>query len=776
MAIFITLIIIAGIAMVVFKKIQNKSSASSSLQSRTQIHLPTNATLNNRFQPSFSQSQTITHDNDFGTFDMRRATPQSTKNSSATVWIQPNTLISVQGRQITAGLVYYSTAMPKNTFHNEPSLIYRDLPVVGQTNFNNRFLRVYTDESLGYYPSYADLSPQCRGVYLDWLTSDRNFVNMPIGYVFIYFAGLEHRIITNLDNQQVSDDEFAVIYEEVERLLSVYQANHSFRNYASNFLTLLQFSRPQLFSIDDSESDNANAEAFRLELAKTVQNHQPIPALLALSWLKYSDQYTLKTPARRCESQFRQLFSLKYQQQYGSGLQVSENKTRLKLTYRPASRLLQSVHINVGDLPDPSVLTAPIKKLAQIADTCTELLNPLSRYLAKEGNQSSYLSALLLLPDELINPAQQRILQSFQQWAKLMLNMQEGLIWVSDFWSHLQLPIPNTLSKKDLELMTAIANKSGFAIAPDPKLHQIKPKADGYVVLYQPLPNFTQPSTVFNQVTLMLRLGAMVAVSDEEVSEQEVQVVVSLIEQQDRLSDNEKASLRAYLLWQLNTPTSTQGLKAQLALLKPDALNLVKKYILRIALADDKIENQEIKQLEKLYTQLGFDKAQVMSDIHQLQASRGLDSALSVTSPVTVGQTSQTLINQQILDQHEQETKHAQALLAQIFTTDEPPQSDEDLTENVTIPSHPNATQSHNNTVSALTGLEPNYQRIFEQLTAKEKWDYAEFTELCKPFNIMPDAAIEMINDWAYDKVDAPVLDAEEMIYVDFDIVEELQA
>ncbi|WP_244956448.1 TerB N-terminal domain-containing protein [Enterobacter kobei] len=27
---------------------------------------------------------------------------------------------------------------------------------------------------LGYWPSFATLSPRCRGAYLNWLASDRN--------------------------------------------------------------------------------------------------------------------------------------------------------------------------------------------------------------------------------------------------------------------------------------------------------------------------------------------------------------------------------------------------------------------------------------------------------------------------------------------------------------------------------------------------------------------------------------------------------------------------
>ena len=36
--------------------------------------------------------------------------------------------------------------------------------------------------------------------------------------------------------------------------------------------------------------------------------------------------------------------------------------------------------------------------------------------------------------------------------------------------------------------------------------------------------------------------------------------------------------------------------------------------------------------------------------------------------------------------------------------------------------------------------------------------------------------AIETINDWAYDKVDAPVLEDDDEVVVDFEIVDELKA
>lgn len=696
--------------------------------------------------------------------------PTRSQPEAQAQWLSYECSLTIQGRIIKKGMIYHTWSMPRSgVFNIEPSLLIRNMRASGHTNFNLSSKVIYQDDTLGYWPSYAQLSPQCKGVYLDWLASERDYPTMPIGYVFIYFYGLEHRIIANLENDNVSVDEFARIYEEVERLLKTYGNNQSFKYYATNFLALMQFSRPHLFSVDESDDENMNAESFRFELAKTVIEKRPIPASLALAWLKFSESYSLKTPARRCENEFKQLFNHRYKQTFGKGLEVSENKTRLRFDYRPASRIMQTININVGDLPDPSRLTTPVKRLAEIADECTDILNPLSRYLAREGNQKTDLSALLLIPEELVNANQQPILQKFCQWAQQIIEEQEGLVWVSDFWEHLNRDLPKTLGKKDLDFMNAIANKAGFAIAPHPDLHQQKPKSDGYIVLYKPMPDFVEPGDLFSQVLVMLRIGALVAVNDNQVSENEVLTVVSLIDQQERLTDNEKMSLRAYLLWQLNTPNNAQGLKSRLITLPTAALDVVKRYILRIATAEGQIDSPKIKRLEKLYTSLGFDKSLLTSDIHQMQTITLQGGGTTPHQQVKTQQ--QGVINHEVLARHEHDTLHAQNLLAQIFASQDSEETAEAMPQLESDKKPLNTTPNFN-----VNGLEDNYEQLFQQLITKEKWCYEEFTELCRPTNMMPDAVIEALNDWAYDCVDAPVIDAEEMIYIDFEIVEELQA
>ena len=46
---------------------------------------------------------------------------------------------------------------------------------------------------------------------------------------------------------------------------------------------------------------------------------------------------------------------------------------------------------------------------------------------------------------------------------------------------------------------------------------------------------------------------------------------------------------------------------------------------------------------------------------------------------------------------------------------------------------------------------------------------------MCESLNLMINGAIETINDWAFDNVDAPVLDDDDNLVIDFEIVDELK-
>jgi hypothetical protein len=58
----------------------------------------------------------------------------------------------------------------------------------------------------------------------------------------------------------------------------------------------------------------------------------------------------------------------------------------------------------------------------------------------------------------------------------------------------------------------------------------------------------------------------------------------------------------------------------------------------------------------------------------------------------------------------------------------------------------------------------------------QDTWSKDVVEDLCKPLGLMVDGALETVNDWAYDAVDAPVFEENgDTIYVDLGVVEEIR-
>jgi hypothetical protein len=100
-----------------------------------------------------------------------------------------------------------------NLSENEPSTIFTKMLVRKPSN---------PDEipRPDYYPTYAGLTPEQKWIYLNWLSQISVPVN--IGYVFIYYYGLERHLLLG---------EFNLAFEEI-LLLRKYHQNQSFSFYS----------------------------------------------------------------------------------------------------------------------------------------------------------------------------------------------------------------------------------------------------------------------------------------------------------------------------------------------------------------------------------------------------------------------------------------------------------------------------------------------------------------------------------------------------------------
>lgn len=721
---------------------------------------------NNKIRITVTESSRVltksnhNNDDDLAAFSISYGYNETkSKNKTPGRWVKAGEPITIKGQLFTGGNFYYGGILSSLDGNGtEASLVDDSLKIESKP-------ATFIDESLGYWPRFISLTPEGRGAFLSWLSGNRNDPETPMGYVFIYFYGIERRITVDSNRQIVDDLEFRKLFDEILRLRSIYVGSISFSNYSTQLMEIMYLLRPHVVSdIDLLKTPRRNSLLFKHRLSTLVKDEKPIPADLALAWLRYYPDYNLKKPARRCDYEFSQMFTRRYSKKFGDGILVKPNKTRLRIEYQPASSSLRGITLPQQDLPDPSNLTGPINKLITIADECTAELEAYSRYLAKQDSSRTDIEAILLLPDELNDIGAVLGFGKFKKWADDAISTKNGLVDVEEIWTYTKSPLPSKINKKEAEFIQNLAQKAGYGIAPDTRYHHAIPNVDEKLVLFPEGhgKNF-EPSKSFNEIGMTLRLGTMVAVIDSHVDQAELNLLTQLIDHDTNLTPTEKRSLHAYLVWRLNTPSNITGLKARLETLGKIEKETVRRILVNVAMADGIIRPEEIKLLEKLYNLLGLDKNIVTGDIHGMSSSQSRLRPLSSPSETTLSAPNSFELDESVLALHESETKDVQNMLSAIFVEDEDTYESDNSTMVATI-------------TEEETGIDKQHYALFESLIRKDKWTREEVETLCRESGLMINGALETINDWSFVRVNATVFEEDgDSIYVDQEIVEEIE-
>lgn len=680
-------------------------------------------------------------------------------------WYGPCESVTVNGYDIPGGLIYVGSNLPgQYAYENDACLIDPELEVSPAEPWEAADL-------IGYWPKYGRIPARCRGAYLKWLAHGRSEPEADLGYVFLFFYGLERRLIVDGGENKISEAERTAIVDEVKRLLEIYGNSGSFSGYAGNFLAMeWMLYQSGNTKPDDIDLDNRYCTGtFQLMLAKTVDEGKPVPAQMALQWYYLNPDTRLRTPARRCQKEFRSLFAHRYQEKYGDGMIVKPNKTRLKMAYRPASpSISREINLKIPDLPNPFILQGPVKKIDAIVDACTQALEPYSRYLGRKGNDPKSLAALSLIPKELIGQSSES--EKIKKGLSDICQNGTGFIRLEDLYKIIGRESPDKLLKKELESLAGFIGSMGYGIAPDIRYHNMKPALDGHVAVFPKGHGADfNPSKEFRMVSTILRLGAMVSQIDNDLSPAEESILQNLVLDNRELTTIEKDSLMAFLHWCMRTPLNAAGLKAGLAGVSQAQKTAISHILVSVAHADGVIKPEEIKQIEKLYKALGLDKAQVTSDIHALAADSGPvtvalkdpDTSLSIPEPArAAGKSIGFVLNDELIQIRKEETKQVKSVLADIFT-----EQDEE------IETEPAAAVA---SASPLFMLDQAHQNLFNSLREQETWERAAIRETCKKLGLMVDGAMEVLNEWAFENANAPLIDDGEPVYVDVSLAKEI--
>jgi hypothetical protein len=146
-------------------------------------------------------------------------------------------------------------------------------------------------------------------------------------------------------------------------------------------------------------------------------------------------------------------------------------------------------------------------------------------------------------------------------------------------------------------------------------------------------------------------------------------------------------------------------------------------------------------------------------------------------------------LDEAVLALHESETRHAQSLLSNIFSDDSAEEEAEgsaiwdDLTAEASVdvagplPAESEDEGGEFEGLDPFSGLDERHAALLNQLVAKALWERSDVETLARAQSLMTDGALEVLNDWAYDQVEEPLIDdGGNIIEIDQDTLNEINS
>jgi tellurite resistance protein len=635
--------------------------------------------------------------------------------------------------------------------------------------------------SLDYWPSYHGLSARARAGYLDWLAGGRRAPGVNVGFVFLFFYGIERRLLFDAQDSQTARDEASLLIDEVERLLEAYGENQSFGGYARSFVEvgrLLHRSVP-LSELVPTSSNGAWEVPLttRLALGVFANRGEPVPMEWALSWALTSPLLRRRTPVQRCPDEFRQLFGLRYADHFrASGLKIKPNKTRLAAEYRPASASLGHIPVRlaVPDLPDVAGLAGPIRKLQELVDRVTDELDPFSRWIGRNDERFS-VQALSLLPVELGRLRESAEGGAFaESIAGLLAGSEWALVEVEELakaWT--ADGSPGSLAKKESEMLARLLDQHGFGLEPDVRWGGPSLRRVARAVVYRQGPVGTTaaagPSNDYRLAAALLALASAVSAADGEIGTEEREHLERHLEHGLELLDDERLRLRNHLRWLMAQPPSLATVKRLLSVSSAEEGRSLGRFLLAVAGADGRIDPEEIEILRKIYPLLGLAPDDVISDLHALQAGGGVKDngpvtvlpgkvregfAIPVLAPGEALPAKTVLLDPAKIDLRRKETERVAERLAGVFAS-----AEEEAAPPPPPPEPSDARQ--------VCGLDAMHSAFLLRLAERESWQRSDIERLAQEVGVFPEGALELVNDAAFDACGEPLFEGDETLVID---------
>lgn len=710
---------------------------------------------------------------------------RSSQNSAKRVdpiWHPPGTAAYVRGHAISDGMVYVGDNLGGGltnyyTSGVSPCIIDVSLPVA-QTNAD------VNGSGMHYWPSYSEIAPECRLAYLEWLAAGKRAPQYSIGYVFLYFYGIERRLLIERPDAR----EIGLLLKEVLRLRQIYGGNASFQRYSRALLeavearhlianpdTAVQF-KPAL-----SASNQEMPLPLRIAIALKVSREEPLSFELAMAGYlaipEYAGGSRLRVGATRARSEFLDLMRIRFDKAFPNGFKLRNKKSsQLRIDYKAASkneRIDLAAGLSLKGVPDPIELTWT--KMVELGEEAMDDLAPYARFIGRNPEKAASAEAMLLLPADLQSNAVEDRFATQTEWLEAL---EKPIAQVALSEVALQFAGSRELDQRQFRAIAELLHSMGYGMEPDPLLGGTRPRPADLVCIFSAPDKQTlrqEPRPAYMLGTSIATLVAGVAASSISGLGPEEIKWLDWIKLRLGLNENENIRLRAHVQWLVSKRLSVAQVKRAISTVPIAEREEIADFAAGVAAADGVIEKSEIAFLEKLYDELGVPRQTLYGTLHRSTS----EVAAPSDEPVTVEQPASTsptfrippppehkpkrastgpIIDARKVQTVVADTKRVSDVLADIFKEEE-----------ASKPATPEAVPADS---SLFAGLDAQHAELLAILIKMSEWSRAAFEDQARALGLLPDGALEVINEWALDTMDEALIEDGEPLSINISLLQ----
>lgn len=311
------------------------------------------------------------------------------------------------------------------------------------------------------------------------------------------------------------------------------------------------------------------------------------------------------------------------------------------------------------------------------------------------------------------------------------------------------------------ELSEAVSAR-GCAIEPDARFGAASYRSAEEIALFRPLA--TPVTSAYPGAAALLQLCVMIAASDDQPTESELEVARDFIRKNTALTTHEQQRLLVLEHYLCRNPDTAKRSLSRLAKrLPPAQRQLVGEVLVCVAGADGVISSAEWQALERACAVLELSQS-VLDEILRKLGANFEEPVVQDAQPSTPGEpilppapaVPSFKLDMTRVAAISRETSEVVSLLAAVMREDEP----QPAPKPVVI-----------ETPGWLGKLDSKYHAIAARTVSRQSWPRPEFQQLAAEFKLMPLGVVDAINEWADEHLGDFLLDGEDPVLVNESIL-----